>query len=70
MYVLTQSPSGRGFVRVNEFINQAFAPETVIDLDFRSGTTLRCNGWLEFQFDKTSLQRIVPNFLLALSVQL
>jgi hypothetical protein len=70
MYILTQSPSGAGFVRVNEFVNQAFAPEAVIDIDFRSQTMLRCNGWLEFQFDRTSLQRIVPNFLLSLSVQL
>jgi hypothetical protein len=70
LYILTQSPTGVGFVRVNEFINQAFAPEAVIDIDFRSRTLLRCNGWLEFQFDRTSLQRIVPNFLLSLSVQL
>jgi hypothetical protein len=57
-------------VRVNDFINQAFAPEALIDMQFRSRTTLRCNGWLEFQFDRTALQRIVPNFLLALSVQM
>lgn len=70
LYILSQTSSGLGFVRINDFINQAFAPETLIDIQFFSGTTLRCNGWLEFQYDRTSLQRIVPNFLLSLNVQM
>ncbi|TAE30384.1 MAG: hypothetical protein EAZ92_04700 [Candidatus Kapaibacterium sp.] len=70
IYILSQSPSGLGFVRVNEFLNQAIAPETLIDIEFRSGTLLRCNGWLEFQSDRTSLLRIVPNFLFSVAMQL
>ncbi len=70
IYILSQSPSGLGFVRVNEFLNQSIAPEALIDIEFRSGTLLRCNGWLEFQSDRTSLLRIVPNFLFSVAMQL
>ncbi|MBL7993235.1 MAG: hypothetical protein JNN25_17490, partial [Candidatus Kapabacteria bacterium] len=68
VYILTQEPTGLGTVRAPAFVNRSFAPETLVELDFYSGTTLRLNGWYEFQFDNRSLLRSVPNILLSVNL--
>lgn len=68
VYILTQEPTGLGTVRAPAFVNRSFAPETLVELDFFSGTTLRLNGWYEFQFDNRSLLRSVPNILLSVNL--
>lgn len=71
LYVLTQEPvPTQSGIRPPGFVNRAFAPETLVEMDFVSGTMLRLSGWYEFQFDKTSFLRGVPNILLSVTIPL
>jgi PAS domain-containing protein len=71
VYVLTQEPiAAPGGARPPGFVNRAVAPETLVELDFASGTLVRLTGWYEFQFDKTSFLRGVPNILCSVTMSL
>jgi hypothetical protein len=71
VYVLTQEPISVGNApRALGFVNRSFAPETLVEMDFISGTLLRVSGWYEFQFDRTSFLRGVPNILLSVNLPL
>jgi hypothetical protein len=70
LYILSQEPSGLSVGRVPSFLNRSLAPETLIELDFRSGSSLRINAWYEFQSNATALQRSIPNVLLSVNVRL
>ncbi len=69
VYVLSQQ-AATPMARVTEFLNRTLAPETLVEFPFLSGTTLRLNGWYEFQFDQTRLLRQVPNMFLTAVVPL
>lgn len=71
LYILTQDPIGLGSLRAPAgFVNRAFAPETLVEIDFLSGTVMRMSGWYELQYDKTSFLRGVPNILLSVNLPL
>lgn len=71
LYILTQEQiAASGAPTVAPFVNRAFAPETLIELDFHSGAVIRASGWYEFQFDNVSLVRSVPNFLFSVQTRL
>ncbi|MCS6808735.1 MAG: hypothetical protein RML40_08735, partial [Bacteroidota bacterium] len=73
IYVLTQEPivllSNRP-PSSTEFVNRAYAPEALMEFSFPTGTVVRVHGWYEFQFDKISLLRGVPNILLSAMLSL
>lgn len=61
---LRQSNFGSNFDRIS------YGPETVIQMDFISGTQLIFNGWYEYQYKKNKFIRRLPNFYLRTKVDI
>jgi hypothetical protein len=61
--------------RTSAFVNsdyktESLSPEVIITTDFLNGTTLRLNGWYEFQTINDIYRNEIPNIILNTSIKL
>ncbi len=61
---LRQTNTGSNFDRIS------YGPETIIELNFISGTQLVFNGWYEYQYSDNKFIRGMPNFYLQTRVEI